>query len=179
MNKFLFKVLMFLICFSVFNCIVLVVLEVDIVDIFNFDGMFKEGFINGVKFILVKENGLLILVLFDGEFILNKSGDNYWFLSCNFYKDSYNMNVVICGVQRGEFRILLGLLGYIIEMEDKLRGGGCYIVVFDKEFSFEVIYCIIDKVEVKKFLVKMIDFKKMQYFYKNEKNKYIFNERKI
>ncbi len=166
-------------CFSAFNCIAVAASEVDIAGIFNSDGAPKEGSINGVKFISAKENGLLTLALFDGESIPNKSGDNYWFLSCNSYKDSYNMNAVICGAQRGEFKILLGSLGYIIEMENKPRGGGRYIVAFDKEPSFEATYRIIDKVEVKKFLAKMIISKKMQYSYKNEKNKYISNERKI
>ncbi|MFH7805550.1 hypothetical protein [Acinetobacter sp. BSP-53] len=179
MNKFLLKVLMFLACFSAFNCIAVAASEVDIADIFNSDGTPKEGSINGVKFISAKENGLLTLALFDGESIPNKNGDNYWFLSCNSYKDSYNMNAVICGAQRGEFKIFLGSLGYIIEMENKPRGGGYYIVAFDKEPSFEATYRIIDKVEVKKFLAKMIDSKKMQYSYKNEKNKYISNERRI
>ncbi|MBJ9905855.1 hypothetical protein [Acinetobacter bereziniae] len=179
MNKFLLKVLISLACFSAFNCIAVAASEVDIADIFNSDGTPKEGSINGVKFISAKENGLLTLALFDGESIPNKSGDNYWFLSCNSYKDNYNMNAVICGAQRGEFKILLGSLGYIIEMENKPRGGGRYIVAFDKQPSFEATYRIIDKVEVKKFLAKMIDSKKMQYSYKNEKNKYISNERKI
>ena len=179
MNIFLLKILMFLACFSAFNCIAVTASEVDIADIFNSAGTPKEGSIGGGKFISAKENGLLTLALFDGESIPNKSGDNYWFLSCNSYKDSYNMNAVICGAQRGEFKILLGSLGYIIEMENKPRGGGRYIVAFDKEPSFEATYRIIDKVEVKKFLAKMIDSKKMQYSYKNEKNKYISNERKI
>ena len=64
-------------------------------------------------------------------------------------------------------------------MEDNPRGVGRYIEAFDNETSFEATYRIIDKVEVKKFLAKMIDSKKMQYSYKNEKNKYISNERKI
>ncbi len=179
MNKFLLKFLMFLACFSAFNCITVAASEVDMADIFNSDGEPKEGSINGVEFISAKENGLLTLALFDGEPIPDKDGDNYWFLSCNSYKDSYNMNAVICGAQRGEFKILLSSLGYAIEMENKPRGGGRYIVAFDKEPSFEATYRIIDKVEVKKFLAKMIDSKKMQYSYKNEKNKYISNERKI
>lgn len=77
------------------------------------------------------------------------------------------MNAVICGAQRGEFKILLGSLGYIIEMENKPKTGR-YIVAFDKEPSFEATYRIIDKVEVKKFLAKMID-SKMQYSSKIEK----------
>lgn len=166
-------------CFSAFSCNVVAASEVDIAGIFNSDGSSKEGSINGIRFISAKENGLLTLALFDGESIPNKTGDNYWFLSCNSYKDSYNMNAVICGAQRGEFKILLGSLGYIIEMENKPRGGGRYIVAFDKEPSFETTYRIIDKVEVNKFLAKMINSKKMQYSYKNEKNKYISNERKI
>ena len=179
MNKLLFKVLIFLACFSALNCITATASEENIADIFNSDGEPKEGSINGTKFISAKEDGLLTLALFDGESIASKSGDNYWFLSCNSYKDSYNMNAVICGAQRGEFKILLGSLGYIIEMENKPRGGGRYIVAFDKEPSFEATYRIVDKIEVKKFLAKMIDSKKMQYSYKNEKNKYISNERKI
>ncbi|WP_151791587.1 hypothetical protein [Acinetobacter soli] len=179
MNKFLLKVLMSIACFSAFSCNVVAASEVDIAGIFNSDGSPKEGSINGIRFISAKENGLVTLALFDGESIPNKTGDNYWFLSCNSYKDSYNMNAVICGAQRGEFKILLGSLGYIIEMENKPRGGGRYIVAFDKEPSFETTYRIIDKVEVNKFLAKMINSKKMQYSYKNEKNKYISNERKI
>jgi len=179
MNKFLPKLLIFLACFSAFNCIAVTASEFDVADIFNSDGEPKEGSINGIKFISAKDGGLLTLALFDGESIASKNGDNYWFLSCNSYKDSYNMNAVICGAQRGEFKILLGSLGYIIEMENRPRGGGRYIVAFDKEPSFEATYRIIDKIEVKKFLAKMIDSKKMQYSYKNEKNKYISNERKI
>ncbi|WP_111812812.1 hypothetical protein [Acinetobacter soli] len=179
MNKFLLKVLMSIACFSAFSCNAVAASEVDIAGIFNSDGAPKEGSINGIRFISAKENGLLTLALFDDKSIPNKTGDNYWFLSCNSYKDSYNMNAVICGAQRGEFKILLGSLGYIIEMENKPRGGGRYIVAFDKEPSFETTYRIIDKVEVNKFLAKMINSKKMQYSYKNEKNKYISNERKI
>lgn len=166
-------------CFSAFSCNAVAASEVDIAGIFNSDGAPKEGSINGIRFISAKENGLLTLALFDDKSIPNKTGDNYWFLSCNSYKDSYNMNAVICGAQRGEFKILLGSLGYIIEMENKPRGGGRYIVAFDKEPSFETTYRIIDNVEVNKFLAKMINSKKMQYSYKNEKNKYISNERKI
>lgn len=151
----------------------------NIEDIFNKNGTPKEGSINGIKFISAKEDGLLTLALFDSEPTPNNNGDNYWFLSCNSYKDNYNMNGVICGAQRGEFKILLGSLGYAIEMENKPRGGGHYAVAFDKEPSFETTYRIIDKIEVKKFLAKMIDSKKMQYSYKNEKNKYIPNEIKI
>ena len=83
MNRFLLKILMFLACFSAFNCIAVAASEFDIADIFNSAGTPKEGSIGGVKFISAKENGLLTLALFDGESIPNKSGDNYWFLSCN------------------------------------------------------------------------------------------------
>ena len=105
MNKFLLKVLMSIACFSAFSCNVVAASEVDIAGIFNSDGSPKEGSINGIRFISAKENGLLTLALFDGESIPNKTGDNYWFLSCNSYKDSYNMNAVICGAQRGDFKI--------------------------------------------------------------------------
>jgi len=82
---------------------------------------------------------------------------------------------MIYDVNSGLFRSFLSQKGSSSDkrkMEDKPRGGGRYIVAFDKEPSFEATYRIIDKVEVKKFLAKMIDSKKMQYSYKNEKNKY-------
>lgn len=176
MKKLICKILVFLACFNTLEVIAATNIEKDISNLFNGDGSPKEGSINGIKFLSSKDDGILTLVLFDEESIANKTDHNYWYLTCNSNKNQYNMNSVICGARREEFTILLGSLGYLIQMEDKPRGGGRYVVAFDKEPSFETTYRIIDRVGVKEFLAKMIVSKKMQYAFKNEKNKYISKE---
>lgn len=179
MKKFIFKILIFLACFNTLEVIAATNTERNISNLFNIDGSPKKGSINGIEFISGKEGSLLILALFDSESISSKAGDNYWYLTCNSHKDEYNMNSVVCGAQREEFTILLTSVGYAIQMENKPRGGGRYAVAFDKEPSFETTYRIIGRTEVKEFLAKMIVSKKMQYAFKNEKNKYVSKEMSI